>query len=359
MTGSERADRLVEALDGAGVDLMLVTNLFNVRYLTGYTGSNGLALIGSGVRVFVTDFRYVEQAEVEVDRSFTRVQGSQDLLAEIAGLLPEGQLRIGFESENVSVERHSRMRGMLPERAQLVAVVGLVEDLRIVKDEHEIKLISEAARIADDAFEALLARGLRGRTERQLAMFLENEMRERGAESPSFRSIIAGGPHGALPHAEPREVPITEGQLVVIDWGALSGGYCSDCTRTVAVGEIGAEAREAYELVLSAQLEGLAAVRAGADTMQIDRVVRDIIDGAGHREHYGHGLGHGVGLEIHEAPTLSFRVSDTLQAGSVVTVEPGVYLPGKFGIRIEDLVVVGEQDARILTSLPKALRVVD
>jgi Xaa-Pro aminopeptidase len=359
MSASQRSDRIADALERAGVDVMLVTNLFNVRYLTGYTGSNGIALIGAGVRVFVTDFRYLQQMEVEVDKSYQRLQGEQDLLGNVAGLLPEGSVRLGFESEHVSVAKHGRLRELLPDGVELVPVVGVVEELRAVKDEHEIKLIAESTRIADDAFEALLAHGLRGRTERELALYLETAMRERGADSPSFTSIVAGGPHGALPHAEPRDVTVKDGELVVIDWGAQAAGYCSDCTRTVAVGEIGAEAREAYELVLTAQLEGLDAIRAGGNTREIDRVVRDIIDDAGHREHYGHGLGHGVGLEIHEAPTLSWRSAETLVAGMVVTVEPGVYLPGKFGIRIEDLVVVGADGPRILTSQPKALRVVD
>jgi Xaa-Pro aminopeptidase len=268
-------------------------------------------------------------------------------------------LRLGFESEHTSVARDATMRELLPERVQLVPVTQLVEQLRQIKDEHEIKLMSEATRIADDAFEALLAGGLKGRTERDLAVALEHEMRLRGASAPSFSSIVAAGPHGALPHAQPRDVAIKQGELVVIDWGAVFDGYCSDCTRTVAVGEIGDEAREAYELVRRAQLEGLDAVRAGGDGKAIDRVVRDIIDGAGHQEHYGHGLGHGVGLEIHEAPTLSLRSTSTLAVGNAVTVEPGVYLPGKFGIRIEDLAVVGADGIRILTSLPKALRVVD
>jgi Xaa-Pro aminopeptidase len=356
---AKRTDRLVEALDGAGVDLIVVTNLINVRYLTGYTGSNGLAIIGSDTRVFVTDFRYVEQSAVEVDASYERVIGRQDLLGDLVGQLPDGQLRVGFEADHVSVSSHARLRELLPERAELVGVQGLVEGLRLVKDEQEIAHIAAAAKIADDAFEALIASGLKGRTERELAITLEHDMRVRGAESPSFRPIIAAGPHGALPHAEPRDVTVKDGDLVVIDWGALYQGYCSDCTRTVAVGEIGPEAREAYELVLSAQLEGLDAVKAGANAQEIDKLVRDIIYSAGHSEHYGHGLGHGVGLEIHEAPTLTFRFADSLQAGNVVTVEPGVYLPGKFGIRIEDLVVVEQDSIRILTSLPKALRVVD
>lgn len=355
---STRAERLIATLDGAGIDLLLVSNLVNVRYLSGYTGSNGLVLIGPDTRVFLTDFRYTEQAEQEVYPEFERVTVAQNLTTDALNYLPDGALRAGYESEAVTVDQYERMREQFPERVELVAVKGLVENMRLVKDEHEIELIAEAAKIADAALEALLAGGLEGRTERELALALEHDMRLRGAESPSFDSIVAAGPHGALPHATPRDVKIERGQLVVIDWGARYAGYCSDCTRTVAVGEPGPEAREAYELVLGVQQVGLDEVRAGGNGKEIDKAVRDIIYGAGHEGHYGHGLGHGVGLEIHEAPTLSFRAEDILRAGSVVTVEPGVYLPGRFGIRIEDLVVVGEDGVRILTSIPKALRIV-
>jgi len=354
-----RAQRLACELERAGVDLMMVSNLVNVRYLTGYSGSNGLALIGEQQRTFLTDFRYGEQAEQEVQAEFERHTVNQDLVKAAVEFLPEGSLRVGFESEHVSVDTLERLREHYPSRVELVPIKGLVERMRIVKDEAEIELIAQATRIAQEAFEALLAAGLEGRTERELALTLEQDMRLRGAEAPSFDSIVACGPHGALPHATPREVKLTRGQLVVIDWGARYRGYCSDCTRTVAVGEPGAEAREAYELVLGAQQAGLDEIRAGGDCRAIDRAVRDIIDGAGHREHYGHGLGHGVGLEIHEAPTLSPRSEDTLEAGSVVTVEPGVYIPGVLGIRIEDLVVVGETGPRVLTEIPKALAVVD
>ncbi len=356
---STRAERLTTALDGAGVDLLLVSNLVNVRYLTGFTGSNGLVLIGGQVRVLLTDFRYTEQAEQEVYPEFERVTVANDLTADALDHLPEGALRVGYESESVTVSAYERTRELFPERIELVAVKGLVETMRRVKDEHEIKLIAAAQKIADEAFEALLAGGLAGHTERELALALEHDMRLRGAESPSFDSIIAGGGHGALPHATPRDVRLEQGQLVVIDWGAKLDGYCSDCTRTVAIGEPGPEAREAYELVLGAQQVGLDELHAGGDGRQIDRAVRDIIYGAGHEGHYGHGLGHGVGLEIHEAPTLSFRSEDTLAAGNVVTVEPGVYLPGRFGIRIEDLVVITDDGIRILTSIPKGLRSVD
>ena len=208
---STRAERLLAELDGAGVDLMLVTSLVNVRYLTGYTGSSGLVLIGPNIRVFFTDFRYTEQAEHEVYPEFERVTVAQELLVDAAAALPEGALRVGYESESTTVAAFERTRELFPERAELVAVKGLVEAMRIVKDEGEIKLIVEATAIADAAFEALIASGLEGRTERELALALEHDMRLRGASGPSFDSIVAGGPHGALPHAHPRDVKTAEG----------------------------------------------------------------------------------------------------------------------------------------------------
>jgi Xaa-Pro aminopeptidase len=356
---SSRAERLGAALEGVGVDLVLITSLVNVRYLTGFTGSNGLVLIGPHSSLFLSDFRYTEQAAAEVGDEFEQLTVSQDLLAGVLEHLPDGPLRIGYEAEHTTVAAFERAREQFPERVELVATRRVVEDMRLVKDERELELIAAATRVADQAFESLLAGGIEGRTERELAIALEHDMRLRGASGPSFDSIVAAGAHGALPHAQPRDVRIERGQLVVFDWGARLDGYCSDCTRTVAVGEPGPQAREAYELVLGAQLTGLDEVRAGGDGREIDRSVRDIIYGAGHEGHYGHGLGHGVGLEIHESPTLSLRSSDTLLAGTVVTVEPGVYIPGQLGVRIEDLVVVGEDSNRVLTEVPKTLRLVD
>lgn len=356
---STRADRLVASLDAEGIDVMLVTNLTNVRYLTGFTGSNGLALVGPGMRAFVSDFRYAEQVKDEVYDEFDRITASQDLIADLRDLVPPGTVKLGFEAESTSVARHAQLTDSLPDTVELQATRGVVERMRLVKDAGEVELIAAAQRIADDAFTALLERGLEGRTEREVALALEHDMRLRGASGPSFDSIVAGGAHGALPHAQPRDVKLQKGQLVVIDWGAKAAGYCSDCTRTVAIGEPGPEAREVYELVLGAQLVGLDEVHAGASCFEVDKAVRDIIYGAGHDEHYGHGLGHGVGLDIHEAPTLSFRTQETLLAGTVVTVEPGVYIPGRLGVRIEDLVVVDEDGIRILTQVTKSLKIVD
>jgi Xaa-Pro aminopeptidase len=358
---TDRADRLTGLLPEAEVDAVLVTDLINVRYLTGYTGSNGLALVGPESRIFVTDFRYVQQAAEEVDPTFERRRARHELTDGLEEMLPGGPLRLGFEEEHVSYREHARLRAALPERIELVPVEGLVERLRAVKDVDEVMRIQEATKLADAALEDLLRGGLAGRTEHELAFDLEVAMRRQGAEGPSFPPIVAAGQNGALPHATPREVEVTPGQMVVIDWGAKLGGYCSDCTRTLYVGGStpSDQERDTYNLVLRAQLAGLDAVSAGASTHAVDSSARTIIEEAGHGEEFGHGLGHGVGLDIHEAPRLSPRGDSTLVAGHVVTVEPGVYLPGEFGVRIEDLVVVTEDGPTILTGLSKEFTVVD
>ncbi len=357
---SARADRLSERLSGAGVDALLVTDLVNVRYLTGYTGSNGLALVGPSTRVFVTDFRYVEQAAEQVDPSFDRLRASVDLFEAIRdATAAREELRLGFEEARLTVREHGRLRELLPDRVELVATHGLVEGLRAVKEPGEVSAMRAAAALADAALEQLIAGGLVGRTERDLAMALEFDMRRRGAERPSFEPIVAAGPHGALPHASPREVEVRSGDLVVIDWGAQLDGYCSDCTRTFAAGAADGHATEIYGLVLEAQLAGLEAVASGASGREVDAVARQLIEAAGHGEHFGHGLGHGVGLEVHEAPRLAQRSDAVLEPGNVVTVEPGVYLPGDLGVRIEDLVVVGADGPEILTGLSKELTITD
>jgi Xaa-Pro aminopeptidase len=356
---NSRADALTELLRSAGVDVLLVNDLVNVRYLTGYTGSNGLALLGDGSRGFITDFRYLEQAAEQVDPSFERRIAPQELLEAIADALPDGELRLGFEEAHLSVRGYKRLREELAESVELVGTEGLVEGLRAVKEPQEIARIRQATELAEVAFEQVVGRGLAGRTERDVALALEVEMRKRGALGPSFDTIVATGPQGALPHARPRDVEIKHGEMVVLDWGAELDGYCSDCTRTLAAGEPGQEASDVYGLVLEAQLAGLEAVRGGTSGREVDGVARAIIEEAGHGERFGHGLGHGVGLVVHEGPRLSQRTEDVLSAGNVVTVEPGVYLPGRFGVRIEDLVVVTEDGCDVLTSLPKELTITD
>jgi Xaa-Pro aminopeptidase len=357
---SSRPDRLAARLDEHELDALLVTDLADVRYLTGFTGSSGLALVGPDLRVFVTDFRYVEQAAAEVADGFDRRRATGELLDDLAGVLGEGELRLGFDDAALTVRQHARLRERLARRVSLLAAGGLVAELRAVKEPSEVAAISAASELADAALEALLQEGLIGRSERELALALEAGMRARGAEGPSFEPIVAGGAHGALPHASPREEPIRRGELVVIDWGARLDGYCSDCTRTVAAGPpADPDAAEVYATVLGAQRAALDALRAGAGGRAVDAVARERIAAAGHGERFGHGLGHGVGLEVHEPPRLSQRSDDTLIAGNVVTVEPGIYLPGRLGVRIEDLVVVEEDGCRILTGLSKELAEVE
>jgi Xaa-Pro aminopeptidase len=354
---STRAERLAGLLPGAGLDMLVVTDLVNVRYLTGYTGSNGLALVGPQRRVFITDFRYVEQASAEVGPEFERRRAPLDLLQAVREALPDDGLRLGFEDAHLSVRQHARLRSLLPDSVELLAAGSLVEELRAVKERAEIATMHAAAALADRAFEQVIGRGILGRTEREVAIALEREMIEQGADAPSFQTIVASGPHGALPHAQRRDVEIQRGELVVIDWGAELDGYCSDCTRTVAAGEPDDERREVYGLVLSAQLAGLDAVHAGAGARAVDSTARAVIEAGGHGDEFGHGLGHGVGMDIHEAPRLSQQAEGELIAGNVVTVEPGVYLEGRFGVRIEDLVVVTDEGRETLTSVPKELTI--
>ncbi len=355
MTG--RAERVEEALRESELDALFVHDPYNLRWLTGFTGSNGAAVIGPGVRRFLTDFRYLTQAREEVPEEWGQAEIESDVLKRAAeGGLPA---RVGFEDDHLSVKQHARLRELAGEDVELVGAGGLIEELRLVKEPWEIELIRAAARVADEAFrEVVLEGGIVGRTERDLALDLEMAMRRRGAESVSFPPIIAAGEHGALPHAQPRDVPIPADTLVVIDWGAQKGGYASDCTRTVATGDVDPRDREVYELVLKAQLESLAAVRPGPLGREVDAVARAIIDGGGHAEHFGHGLGHGVGLDVHEEPRLSKQGETALAAGHVVTVEPGIYVPGRVGVRIEDLVAVTEDGHDVLSSLPKELTVV-
>jgi Xaa-Pro aminopeptidase len=351
---SDRADRVLAELADRELDALLVTDLVNVRWLTGFTGSNGVALLGRDVRRFVTDFRYLTQAAEEVDGAWKH-EIAQDLHERVMQDLPR---RVGFDDEHVAVRLHERLRELAGDGVELVPAGGLVEELRLVKDAREIDKVRAAARLADEALEEVLERGIIGRTERDVALDLEVAMRRRGASGPSFPPIVAAGAHGALPHAQPRDVPIPEGTFVVIDFGAQVDGYASDCTRTFATGEVDPRDRQIYELVQRAQAEALDAVGPGPLGREVDAIARGIIDAAGHAEHFGHGLGHGVGLEVHEGPRLSTKGETPLAAGQIVTVEPGVYVPGHVGVRIEDLVAITSDGHDVLSTLPKDLRVV-
>ncbi len=360
-----RLERLSEQLAERELDCLLVNSLVDLRYLTGFTGSHGLAILpGRGAETgaprFLTDFRYVTQSSQEVPDLFERAIVSGELLDAAAEELSGSSGRLGFDEEKMTVKAHRHLRELLHDGWELVGCSGIIAGLRSVKEPMEVQRIRAAAELADEALRGLLEGGLAGRTEQEVAFDLEMRMRRLGASSPSFPSIVAAGAHGALPHAQPRDEPIASDVLVTIDWGALHEGYCSDCTRTYATGEgISELAREVYELVLSAERAGVAAAAAGPTGREVDAVAREIISEAGYGENFGHGLGHGVGLEIHEAPRLSRAGGEAqLQAGNIVTVEPGVYLPGELGVRIEDLLVLTTDGHEVLTSLSRDLTVI-
>jgi Xaa-Pro aminopeptidase len=369
--GLARADRLVESLHEHELDALLVQSLVDVRYMTGFTGSHGVALLLAGAERegpgasaaphhFLTDFRYTTQAEKQVPGIFAREIVTGDLLDAVPAILGDGGGRLGFDDATVTVAQHRRLGERLAAGWQLVPCTGMIAKLRLVKEAGEVERMRAAAQLADEALRGVLEAGLVGRSEREIAIELELRMRRLGAHGPSFPSIVAAGAHAALPHAAPRDSRIPRDVLVTIDWGAEYEGYCSDCTRTYATGEaIPDAARVAYAVVLDAQETGLAALAPGQSGRAVDAAARDVIERAGLGERFGHGLGHGVGMEIHEGPRLSRTAGeDPLPAGCVVTVEPGVYVPGELGVRIEDLVFLAEGAPEVLTGLPKELTVI-
>jgi Xaa-Pro aminopeptidase len=363
--GPGRLARASAELELRGFDMLLVTAAHDVRYLSGFTGSHGLLLLaaGDGARVaahrLLTDFRYETQAAAQLPDGLAAEIVAGELTDAVAAMLAGTSGRLGFDESQLTVKTHRRLAELLGAGWELRPCNGVIAQLRAVKEPAEVRLIAAAAELADRALGGLLAEGIVGHSEREVAIELELRMRRLGAEAASFPTIVAAGAHAALPHAQPRELPIPRDVLVTIDWGAMHEGYCSDCTRTYATGEgISAQAREVYEVVLAAQEAGVAAVRAGPSGRALDAVARKVIERGGYGEQFGHGLGHGVGMEVHEGPRLSRTAGEEpLRAGNVVTVEPGVYLPGVLGVRIEDLLVVAEDAQEVLSSLPKALTV--
>lgn len=349
-----RLERLRRRMAEEQVDGLLVGSPANRRYLSGFTGSSGWLLITADRAELWTDFRYLEQAAAQAP-AFEIVRHEADVYRHLGRRVGElGLGRLGFERDHLSYRQWERLRGGLPEKVELVPVAGWIEELRRVKDAGEIAAIRQAARIADEALLEVLADLRPGRTEREVALQLEFAMRRRGAEGVAFDFIVASGPRSALPHGTASDRVIQEGDLLTVDYGAVYGGYASDCTRTVVVGRAGERQREIYDIVLEAQRRALAAVRPGATGAEVDRAAREVIESAGYGEHFGHATGHGVGLEVHEGPRLAATGGDDVLApGMVVTVEPGIYLPGWGGVRIEDLVVVTESGGEILTRVTK------
>jgi Xaa-Pro aminopeptidase len=360
-----RRDALRATAAQQELDAVLVTNLLNVRYLTGFTGSNGALLVRTdGADLFGTDGRYTTQAGTQVpDVELLVDRGTVPALAREA--VRRGVGRLGYESHDLTVDGLAGLEKVLADAAdggtvpELASVRRAVEALRAIKDEDEIESLRRACAVADQALAELAAEGaLRpGRTELQVGRELDARMLLLGAEAPSFETIVATGANSAIPHHRPDATVRRDGDFLKLDFGATVDGYHSDMTRTVVLGHAADWQREIYELVAASQAAGRAALEVGADVVAIDAASRDVIVEAGHGEHFTHGLGHGVGLEIHEAPGIGPLGAGTLAAGMAVTVEPGVYLPGRGGVRIEDTLIVTDDAPELLTLTSKELLV--
>jgi Xaa-Pro aminopeptidase len=343
-----RLERLQRRLD----ERLLVTNLVNIRYLTGFDSSNAALLVTpTGTPQLYTDFRYIETA-----RQVAGVEAEQTKRAVLVDLAERLDGRVAFEADVLPFKYVETLRaGGL----DLVPAAGVVESLRAVKDDDEVDAVRHAARAAERAFEALTAETWAGRSERDLAWRLRQLLHAHGIDRPSFDAVIAAGVNGSKPHAEPGDAIVGENTLVVADFGATARGYCSDCTRTLATGKnLPRELRRAYDVCLEAQLAACAGIRVGMTGHDADAIAREVIASAGLGDAFGHGLGHGVGVAIHEAPRLAQESEDVLEPGNVVTIEPGIYLSGLGGVRIEDLAVVREDGVELLTSFPKELTLV-
>ncbi len=357
-----RRARAQQRIADTSADAALITRPANVRYLTGLVSSNAAVLIpADGPAVLATDFRYAGAAERDCgDIELLIERSAEPALARAAA--ERGLRRLAVEEHEMTVERHQQLAALPDIPLLLIGLGQMVEELRMVKDETEIALLARACAITDEAFGDILAVITPGRTERELAVLLERAMIDRGAEAPAFDSIVASGPNGAIPHHVPGDRAFAPGDLITIDCGARYGGYHADMTRTVALGPPAAWQREIYQLVAQAQRAGVAAATPGADIAEVDAAARDLIAAAGHDGHFQHGLGHGVGLEVHEAPIISAAGAGTLGDRVPVTVEPGIYLPGQGGVRVEDTLVarVGSGatgSAELLTTTTRELLV--
>ncbi len=356
---AKRLERLRSQLAQSGLDAIFISQSENRRYLSGFTGSAGFLLISQDRAILATDFRYVEQAQAEApDFEIVRIEGapSEWFPALLSGLDIQ---KLGFEGREVSFCTHKELTATVSEMGREISLVpteGLVESLRTVKDEAELRYLEKAAALSDAAFEEVLPRVQPGISERELAWELESFMRQNGSEPLPFDIIVASGPNSALPHAKPTDRVILRNQPVVIDLGATVGGYSSDTTRTICLGEGDNTFHRIYDIVLGAQLTAMAALQVGMNGEQADQLARTVIAHAGYEENFGHGLGHGVGLADHEEPRLGPGSSSILAEGMVFTIEPGIYISGWGGVRIEDMVVLEEGKARPLTKAKKTRR---
>ncbi|MCM3597159.1 Xaa-Pro peptidase family protein [Metabacillus idriensis] len=349
-----KLEKMRNRLKELDVDGILITSSYNRRYMTGFTGSSGVAVITDSHAVFITDFRYTEQAAKQIE-GFEIVQHKGPILEEVAAQAAKMSIkRLGFEQDDLSFASYTAYKDELKE-IEFVPVSGAVEKLRLIKSAAEIKILKEAAEIADAAFKHILTVIRPGMKEIEVANELEFFMRKQGAVSSSFDIIAASGYRSALPHGVASEKEIEKGDFLTLDFGAYYKGYCSDITRTIAVGDPSDELKKIYSIVLEAQLRGMNGIKAGMTGKEADALTRDYISENGYGEYFGHSTGHGLGMEVHEGPSLSVKSETVLEPGMIVTVEPGIYIPKLGGVRIEDDTVVKEDGNESLTHSPKEL----
>jgi Xaa-Pro aminopeptidase len=352
----QRKTLLRKKLSKLSVDGILITDLNNIRYISGFTGSSAYILLTKRHAVFVSDFRYKEQIRSEV-KNYTVIIEHTERTKEIEEICKKyGIKTLGFEDHHVT---YGFYRKLLKKKIKLRPLTNTVESLRIVKSPEEISSIKKSVKRAESAFRKLQPLIKAGTTERKLAMKLEELLREEGCKMLPFGVIVASGSMSALPHAQPTNRRLKKGDLIVIDWGAEYKGYFSDMTRTVLLKNRNiSRQKELYYNVLEAQKKAIKSVRAGIRAAGIDAAARDYIDQKGYGDFFGHGTGHGVGLEVHEKPVVSWRNKESIKENMVFTVEPGIYIPGFGGVRIEDMVIAGKKEAEVLTSLPKKLKII-
>lgn len=348
----ERLKSLREYLIENKIDACIIYKPQNRRYLSGFTGSAGYVVITKEKNLFITDFRYVEQASAQcID--FEIVKHTDDRT--VYDILNALEIKsLGFEEEYVTYSQHKDFSDKL-DNINLIPLKGLINKLRMIKSQEEIENIKRAAQIADKTFEHICTILKPGISEREVALEIEFFMKKNGASGTSFESIVASGKRSSLPHGIASEKTIEDGDFVTLDFGCIYNGYCSDMTRTVVIGKASAKQKEIYNTVLNAQEEALKYIKPGVKGFEVDKIARDIIKDSGYGDYFGHGLGHAVGMEIHEAPRLSPAGKDELKVNMVVTDEPGIYVPDFGGVRIEDLVVVTENGCEILSKSPKKL----
>ncbi|AAK80054.1 Xaa-Pro aminopeptidase [Clostridium acetobutylicum] len=351
---SERIKNLRKAMVNKGIDGVLLISDPNRNYMSGFTGDESFSIITLDKAIFITDSRFTEQAKQQVNENYEVVQYSGPFSSFLGNMVEKLNIsKLGFEEDIISVSIYDSYKKSV--KAELVPLGGMVEELRMIKDENEVDTIKKAAAIADKAFSHMLKFIKKGMTEREVGLELEFTMKKLGAKDLSFPSIIASGERSCLPHGQATDKILKEGEFLTMDFGCVFNDYCSDMTRTIVIGKPNDKMKEIYDVVLKANKEALKVIKSGVTGREVDKVARDIIASHGYGENFGHGLGHGVGRQIHEGPRVSPASETVLKSGMIVTDEPGIYIPGFGGVRIEDLIVVKDDGCVCLSESPKEL----